>query len=594
MNSGKVLFFLVCMFYGYSYFQRTTLAVMNDDLQVDFDSTSSEIGLLASTYFWAYALVQIPYGSIFSRSFRYPLAFATAISSVGALVFAISPSLSVASFGRVLVGIGCGGGWISGVTVVNLVFPDSIASSIAIMIISGMTAGWLGQAPFGALCDLIGWRVANAIVALWPAIICPLIFVFGRKFQIEKDKNNLGSSSSESGVENESDDEIIDPEIKMKEEELKRIEEGRVNHSNKDTETSNDDIVIDMGNHNTNQVDDTNSANDNNKDNNDNNDNDTEEEDEEDIGSNVFPASSTTDADVIHKSISNISHLQASNNRPGDSISTEIQSINSATPLSINLQREVRALASTETSITGFWPITKSLWINFLNAIKKPVNLVLALHAFCAIAGHLAIANMWSIPYLEQIYGFSSSTAALAASMSIIGAAFGAPTLGRLSDRFKMREGFMIIQSLSGLCAVIIYTYVTNLPDILVFGVLTIMGFMSPVNITFATVTKYNNKNKNIAAVASSFVNMCIMMSGAIFQMLIGTLLDEKWEGAVDAEDPEKRIYPRSAYEFAFTTVIASYFIAVSCAILLKFWPGRRKSSKNELGSKDTSNNNKV
>ena len=55
-------------------------------------------------------------------------------------------------------------------------------------------------------------------------------------------------------------------------------------------------------------------------------------------------------------------------------------------------------------------------------------------------------------------------------------------------------------------------------------------------------------------------INMANMFVGAVFQPLIGWLLDLNWDGFVDAG---ARVYPVEAYHKAFLVLIASHVLAL-------------------------------
>lgn len=53
---------LGALLYAIGFFQRTAPAVMTTELMADFHITASALGHLASFFFYAYALMQIPTG----------------------------------------------------------------------------------------------------------------------------------------------------------------------------------------------------------------------------------------------------------------------------------------------------------------------------------------------------------------------------------------------------------------------------------------------------------------------------------------------------------------------------------------------------
>lgn len=91
------------------FFHRYATAVVADDLTRDLGLTGSQLSLLASMYFYAYAFMQIPSGIL--ADYVGPRRTASAgmlLAALGALIFSMSAEASWAYLGRLLVGIGVG------------------------------------------------------------------------------------------------------------------------------------------------------------------------------------------------------------------------------------------------------------------------------------------------------------------------------------------------------------------------------------------------------------------------------------------------------------------------------------------------------
>jgi sugar phosphate permease len=79
--------------YFFVFFVRTSLNVVQPDLQSAFSLSASQFSTLASVYFYTYALMQVPAGALIDYwGPRRSIALAMFIASIGSLLFASSTS----------------------------------------------------------------------------------------------------------------------------------------------------------------------------------------------------------------------------------------------------------------------------------------------------------------------------------------------------------------------------------------------------------------------------------------------------------------------------------------------------------------------
>lgn len=169
------------LFYVIGFFHRLAPAVMTQELMRDFDISAAALGNLSAFYFYSYWLMQIPTG-ILADSWgpRRLLTFGALGSAVGAVFFALSPGVTWACLGRLLIG-GC----VAVAYVVNLKlaanwFPASYFSMISGL---GLMAGIMGAVtagvPLRLLVDSFGWRTvmlaAAAITGVLAAVTWALV-----------------------------------------------------------------------------------------------------------------------------------------------------------------------------------------------------------------------------------------------------------------------------------------------------------------------------------------------------------------------------------------------------------------------------------
>ena len=170
------------MFYVIGFFHRLAPAVMTRELMRDFDISAAALGNLSGFYFYSYWLMQIPTGVLVdSWGARRLLTFGALGSAAGAVLFALSGSMTWACLGRLLIG-GC----VSVAYVVALKlavnwFPTGYFSMISGL---GLLAGILGAVtagvPLRLLVDGFGWRPVMLATAAASGLLAAVTWVLVR------------------------------------------------------------------------------------------------------------------------------------------------------------------------------------------------------------------------------------------------------------------------------------------------------------------------------------------------------------------------------------------------------------------------------
>jgi MFS family permease len=173
---------LASLFYVIGFFHRLAPAVMTRELMRDFDISAAALGNLSGFYFYSYWLMQIPTGVLVdSWGARRLLTFGALGSAAGAVLFALSGSMTWACLGRLLIG-GC----VSVAYVVALKlavnwFPTGYFSMISGL---GLLAGILGAVtagvPLRLLVDGFGWRPVMLATAAASGLLAAVTWVIVR------------------------------------------------------------------------------------------------------------------------------------------------------------------------------------------------------------------------------------------------------------------------------------------------------------------------------------------------------------------------------------------------------------------------------
>lgn len=155
------------LFYCYQFMLRVSPGVMAEDLMASFQVDACALGTLTGFYYYAYSALQIPVGTLMDRfKPRRLLVFAAVLCSLGTLLFSSADSLSVAAFGRALIGGGSAFAFLSCLKLGTLWFPaHKLPFVVGMTLFLGTTGGVVAGYPMGWLVDLSGWRHALWFVA---------------------------------------------------------------------------------------------------------------------------------------------------------------------------------------------------------------------------------------------------------------------------------------------------------------------------------------------------------------------------------------------------------------------------------------------
>ncbi|HRH72574.1 MFS transporter [Zoogloea sp.] len=165
--------------YYLSYLLRTVNAVISPDLTRELGLTAADLGLLTSTYFFAFGLAQIPVGIALDRyGPRRVEAALLLITALGGVLFATGDSLPTLASARGLIGLGVAACLMAGLKGFTLWFPrEKLASMTGYIMSCGALGAVTASAPLEAALPFIGWRGAFWVVAALAAGIAALIFL---------------------------------------------------------------------------------------------------------------------------------------------------------------------------------------------------------------------------------------------------------------------------------------------------------------------------------------------------------------------------------------------------------------------------------
>lgn len=186
-----------------------------------------------------------------------------------------------------------------------------------------------------------------------------------------------------------------------------------------------------------------------------------------------------------------------------------------------------------------------------------------------------AFAELWAIPYLKEARGLSDHDAASVVSLIFLGWVIGGPVFGFLSDRFKNRLIPMFIGSTLGLFAFAYMLYMPHHSLNMLRALFIILGFGVSSKIVIFAIARESTSSV-ISGTVIACTNMMVMVSGVIFQPLIGVLLDMNWSGAL--LENGVRLYSSSNFMFALSILPIGTIVALITICFMKETHGKLKN----------------
>ena len=166
----------------FSQFFRSFLTIIAGDLTRDLGFGPGELGWLASAWFLAFALFQLPVGYLLDTiGPRRSMAGLMLAGVVGAILFALSQSFAMSALGMALVGIGCSPMLMASLYIFGRTEPVERFALLSSLMIGLASIGNLASAtPLALAAQTFGWRWSVAGVGMAMALALLLILLFLR------------------------------------------------------------------------------------------------------------------------------------------------------------------------------------------------------------------------------------------------------------------------------------------------------------------------------------------------------------------------------------------------------------------------------
>jgi len=177
-----LIFWTMALAYVFVYFHRQCPAVVALDLQQAFQTSAGTLGLLASAYFYPYALLQLPAGLLSdSLGPRKTATIFLVIAAAGSILFGFASTVEIAVAARVMVGIGVAMVFIPTTKIVAQWFrAREFAFMMAILITMGGVGVYLATKPLAIFSGWAGWRASFEVIGLATLVLTILVWLIVR------------------------------------------------------------------------------------------------------------------------------------------------------------------------------------------------------------------------------------------------------------------------------------------------------------------------------------------------------------------------------------------------------------------------------
>ncbi len=206
MAAGLFVWGFGAVFYLLGFFHRVAPAVITGELMREFHINATVLGNLSAFYFYSYVAMQIPTGVLADRwGPRRLLTLGAVLAALGAVLFALAPSIAWAGAGRLLIGGSVAVAFVCLLKLAaNWFLPQRFAMVSGLALCSGIIGAVCAGTPLRILVDHFGWRSVILFSAAITAIIGVGTWVFVRDYPHEKGFLDFASAPSTTSIKKKS------------------------------------------------------------------------------------------------------------------------------------------------------------------------------------------------------------------------------------------------------------------------------------------------------------------------------------------------------------------------------------------------------
>jgi len=165
-----------------THIQRVGFAPLIPIFIADMGLTYAAAGTIMASYFWSYAVMQIPVGVLTDRLGARPVMLACmSVMAVGSVAFALAHSYGQSLLARGVLGAGAAATWLAGLRLIQEWFePRERGLATGLFSAGGGVGATAALLFLPLLAEGLGWRIAYALLAVPVLITLAAIWVLVR------------------------------------------------------------------------------------------------------------------------------------------------------------------------------------------------------------------------------------------------------------------------------------------------------------------------------------------------------------------------------------------------------------------------------
>ena len=164
-----ILFLAISVGYLVVFFQRVAPAIVGPVMAEELGLAATDLGIMASMYFWAQAAGCIPAG-LFSDTFGPRKIIATGLicAAAGTAVFVMGNSIPMLALGRFIIGLSVSVVFVGAMKIFSdWFYPNELATCSGVLLAVGNLGALLSTSPLMWLIAKAGWRDAFWFVTVY-------------------------------------------------------------------------------------------------------------------------------------------------------------------------------------------------------------------------------------------------------------------------------------------------------------------------------------------------------------------------------------------------------------------------------------------
>lgn len=175
-------------------------------------------------------------------------------------------------------------------------------------------------------------------------------------------------------------------------------------------------------------------------------------------------------------------------------------------------------------------------------------------------------ADAWGVPFFQHVLNIDNSNAQVLPSFIFLGFAAGCPLLGYLGEKYQRPYTVMIISALfMALIYVILFIFKPQ-SLIILYTLMVITGILCGYQV-FMIFINTRIVPKHLAGLSSTFTNMVAMSFGTFFHIIIGGVINLRWDGAMRNNLP---FYTDTDYIYGLSIIPIGLMVGVVGFLYLK------------------------